>query len=61
MLSMELVYIVVFSFIALILLFMASYLLMVVLNQVSDHPEWTMVRESVPAGKESEFDQKDRP
>jgi hypothetical protein len=58
---MELVYTVVFSFIALILLFMVSYLLVVVVNRVSDYPEWTLSGESVPAGKEPEFDQKDRP
>ncbi|WP_027417553.1 hypothetical protein [Aneurinibacillus terranovensis] len=50
---MEMVYVVIFSLIALILLFGASYLLALVLNKVSENAEWLIIRETVRVSEET--------
>lgn len=58
---MEIVYRVILSFIALLLLFGASYLLAVLMNKAVASTEWQTVRESAHSGVESlEQEQKDR-
>jgi hypothetical protein len=50
---LELVYIVIFSLLALILLFGTCYMLAVVMNRINEHSDWFIPRESVIAREES--------
>lgn len=58
---MEIVYSVILSFIALLLLFGASYLLAVLMNKAVASTEWQTVQEPAHTGAENlEQEQKDR-